>query len=152
MYDEPTIDEVLLHEDNFPPHFRNHAHPDDYLAMNHAIVPEKIAHFKRNRNRLILRVSWRLGVDSFATTSFICDTGCPGYLYLSPEALKVLEGRIQTNDLQQSTVALDGRLAEVEETPRRYGPCNIIGLQLLLRWGLRLTPQGFDFDNLPNVW
>lgn len=71
------------HQD-FPPHFRNFAHPDDYKITSQAIAPEYLYHTQMGRhNRLIFRISFRTNSPHrYASMSFVVDTGAPKHMYL----------------------------------------------------------------------
>ncbi|KAG2442083.1 hypothetical protein HYH02_009873 [Chlamydomonas schloesseri] len=76
--------------------------------------------------------------------SFLLHTGAPRHMYLSAEALKALEKAglmVEDTDLDLDDTTLFGRKCPVEPTPAEHQPANIIGLKLLVRFGLQLHSE-----------
>lgn len=82
--DEQTvIEELLVHDEDFPPNYVDMAHPDDY-KLTHEKICQFIMHKRFGRhNRLIARVPWKVQKEKYVYISFICDTGAPSHFYLS---------------------------------------------------------------------
>jgi hypothetical protein len=87
--------------------------------------------------------------------TFIVNTGAPDAFYLSPFARKLLEdhGRLfPDNDFVELA---SGGKARVAEMPN-YQPVNIVGLDLAVRWHMRLWTEAngeyaFVFENVPGL-
>eukprot|EP00198_Chlamydomonas_reinhardtii_P002817 XP_001692153.1 predicted protein [Chlamydomonas reinhardtii] len=120
----------------------NGQHPGDYIEMDAPIVPEFTFHHIRGKfNRLWWRVSWKLRTGKFITMSFLLDTGAPKHMYLCDKALRALEkdGQMAEDaDLDIQYTTLLGRKCPVEPPAVHQPAANIIGLKLLMRFGLRL--------------
>lgn len=149
------FEDILLSEHDFPDHFANFAHPDDYIINSKEIKPEFICHSKLGcHNRLIYRVSFGRG-SHFFSVSFVCDTGAPGFLYLSPQAIQLLE-RLEAVNVDDDTglawLAVDGKKIPINPTPECHSPANKIGLKLLHRLGLCLDENSFGFSNAPKYF
>ncbi|PNW84030.1 hypothetical protein CHLRE_04g218350v5 [Chlamydomonas reinhardtii] len=110
--------------------------------MDAPIVPEFTFHHIRGKfNRLWWRVSWKLRTGKFITMSFLLDTGAPKHMYLCDKALRALEkdGQMAEDaDLDIQYTTLLGRKCPVEPPAVHQPAANIIGLKLLMRFGLRL--------------
>ena len=107
--------------------------------INQPIPKEYIYHRKQYHNRLILRISWKIG-ESYVSISFVLDTGAPNGFYLCDQARKCLLPRIQTDDLDNDyvTVANTGNISKkivVSPTHCNYTPANIMGLKALMFFG-----------------
>lgn len=90
MIENNTLEELLLHDEDFPEGYKNMAHPSDYKEVK-TFNPEFIYHSYFGRhNRLILRVAWKVSESVMIPMSFVCDTGAPSHLYLSKKAFSVL--------------------------------------------------------------
>lgn len=158
MIDESDIveDELLLHDDDYPINYINKHHPDDYKITSHFIQSSMLFHKKSHRNRLILRISWKID-NGFVPMSFICDTGAPMYFYLSPMAKQLIAGRIISDELQTEYVELIDNnnvtfKAHVTCSPGNHSDVNIIGLLLLSKLGLSLSYDRFDLNKCPNYF
>ena len=103
------------------------------------------------QDHLILRVSFKTE-SGFVTVSLVCDTGAPGYLYLSEEVMHMLQSRLmEDEDTGVRYLECDGR--KVPYTP---GTRNTMGFKLLCRFGLKLShPRGqsptFSLQDLPTI-
>jgi len=80
--DKSSHEELLLHDSDFPEHFKEMTHPDDYKEIPYPLPLQTIFHRKAYHSRLILRISWKVGEGRFVPMSFVCDTGAPGFFYL----------------------------------------------------------------------
>ena len=103
-----------------------------------------------NHHRLLLRVSFKLANGKFVALTFVCDTGAPDGLYLSPEADKILAdgGRRMEDEAGNTYMDILGKPAATRDTPRTtHQPANMIGLSLRERLGLSLEEDGgFSFQ------
>lgn len=152
MIDDNTSDELLLHDDDFPPNYKNMAHPLDYLPVGDYTKPNMHFNKKSHHNRLIFRIYWAIGSDLFVPLSFVCDTGAPMYFYLSPKAKHVLYQRILTDDIQQEYAIINNKKVSISDTPQNHLPSNIIGLLMLAHLGLKINADSFSFDNCPDYF
>ena len=152
--DTTVVEELLLHDEDFPSNYHNMAHPDDYKPIN-TFDPQFVYHSYHGRHdRLIARVAWKVSDALFVPMSFVCDTGAPSHLYLSKEAYRVLEEykRLLTDDRgnQYVKIHLDETTtfnANVEETPHMHKNANIIGLKALIQLHLILKDKSFSFNS-----
>jgi hypothetical protein len=155
MMDEQRmiLEDILLHDEDFPSCYRDMAHPNDYKVTTD-VVREFIYHHKRNRHdRLIVRACWKVGDKKYVPMSFVCDTGAPSHLYLSPTAIEILENHrlIRQGELEIPYIELMIRpgqsfKAAFEETPSIHKNANIIGLKALKRLELHLSNESFFFN------
>jgi hypothetical protein len=91
MMDSNVIEELLLHDEDFPENYVDMHHPEDYNEVSE-FQPEFICHSYYGRhNRLIARVAWKVSDTVMIPMSFVCDTGAPSHLYLSVKAIKILD-------------------------------------------------------------
>ena len=152
--DVTIIEELLLHDEDFPNNYINMAHPDDYKETNN-FEPQYINHSYHGRhNRLIARVAWKMSNGIFVPMSFVCDTGAPSHLYLSTQAYNILEkyNRVLIDDRGNQYVKIHLNEtktfnANIEETPHIHRNANIIGLKALKRLHLALKDDTFSFNN-----
>ena len=148
-------EDLLLVAEDFPLDFKQGRHPDDYTTTVAPMERKHIFHHIRGRhNRLWTRMSWKLIDGAFMPISFLLDTGAPKHMYLSKEALDVLErhGMVYVDeDMDLQYVKMFGRRIPVDPTPEMHQPANLIGLKLLKRFGLRLFDDEphFDFSDMP---
>lgn len=151
--DVTTVEELLLHDEDFPNNYINMAHPDDYKETNN-FSPEYICHSYHGRhNRLIARVAWKISNNNLIPMSFVCDTGAPSHMYLSKYAYDTLEkhNRILTDDRGNQYVKIHLNKtttfnANIEETPHIHKNANIIGLKALKKLHLALKDDTFSFN------
>lgn len=73
---------AMIGRHDFPEHYLNMKHPQDYEIMDSAIQPESIVHMNGIHARLILRISWRSGAK-YVPMSFIVVSGAPFPFYFS---------------------------------------------------------------------
>jgi len=141
IVDQDIVEELLLHDEDFPDNYRYMAHPDDYKETA-TFDPQFIYHSHIGKhNRLIARIAWKVPttnerslqekLDSrtpenykMIPMSFVCDTGAPSHFYLSKKALQVLQeyGIIKEDDRETQYVRVHVNKnvtfnANVEETP-----------------------------------
>eukprot|EP01032_Pedospumella_encystans_P020685 gene20685-23493_t len=147
----PIAQELMLTNEDFPPHYVNMQHPDDYILSDSPIKKELIFHEHKGRHsRLHLRCSVKLMENVFCPMSFVLNTGAPK-IYLSLNAKAILENynlHCTDDDLGVTFVNLLGHRYRTEDTPEGHAPANIIGLKALCRWGITLFDEptfGFKF-------
>ncbi|KXZ52506.1 hypothetical protein GPECTOR_9g550 [Gonium pectorale] len=150
------VQPIVLCAQDFPDGYSEGRHPDDYVKMNTAIQPQFILHNQRGRfSRLWWRVSWKLQDGTFVPMSFLLDTSAPKHIYLSEDALNLLEADkqvVHNDDMGAQHVTLFTKKCAVEAMPHTQNPANILGLKMLRRFGLELynDEPGFQFKtNIP---
>ena len=128
---------------DFPRHFIDMHHPDDYKVQSEPISPEFIVHQAGNHLRLIWRVSFRCATG-YVPISFIVDTGGMNYFYFSEEAVMVLEENQvfvrDDNGNNYVRMRFGDQIvrASFEDSPTHAKPANLIGLKLLVKLQLQL--------------
>ena len=154
---EVAAAELLLQNADFPDHYVDMQHPDDYSTVDRPFV-EYITNSYAHHYRLIVRVCWKISEKEYLPMSFVCDTGAPTALYLSNKGQRLLSKhkRVLEDDAGNVyAVICDTGAAAVEPTPPGHAPANIIGLKLLLKLGLDLDPDksihssDFVFKRMP---
>jgi hypothetical protein len=151
--DAVVTEELLLHDEDFPNDYVHMAHPDDYKEASE-FAPQFVYHTQYGRHdRLIARVAWKLKNGRVIPMSFVCDTGAPSHIYLSKDALNVLDkaGLLLMDDRDTPYVRMhmndnDTFPATVDETPSVHKHANILGLKSLKRLCLRLEGETFGFN------
>jgi len=139
-------DEFLFSNKDYPTGYVNKKHAEDCTIQSEAITPILTPVLSAHHNRLVLRIS--MGIDAgFTPLTFICDSGAPEYFYFSDEVLGLehLKTRFLEDEDTGAKYILtsDGRKAPYSRTPDLHQPCNIMGLKLLYRFGLKLShPRG----------
>ena len=131
-------------------------HPTDYATQSKAIIPDLTHVLAPLHNRLFLRISVECSAG-FTSLTFVCDTGAPGYLYLSDRALgtEVMQSRfLEEEDTGIKYVVCKGRKIPYRRTPDSRQPANMMGLKLMYRFGLKLSeppglPPEFKLEDLP---
>lgn len=91
--------------------------------------------------------------------SFICDTGASRHMYLSDQAYNLLssEGRIKQDDLgtKYAQIQMNGitKNVAVLSTPDVYQPANLLGLPILILFGMSLGNEiPFGFSDFPDFF
>ena len=139
---------------DYPAHYVNKQHPEDYLEASTPIRPEFLVHQKYDNHKLILRVSWKAG-SVYIPMSFILDKTIPYQFYMSTKAFDTLEryGLFSLDDLGTYLIVVNFGECEkkpavfrVEFTPEQYEPGNFIGLRSLMRLGLKLNDLDESFS------
>ena len=146
-----------LSDYDFPEHFVNKLHPEDLIETNKPILPEFIYHRtpSGDRQKLILRVSWKAG-SVYIPMSFTLDTTIPDQFYMSNDAFDMLEKHdllSRDDETYIYTIAVNfggcdkkPEMFRVDPTPRQYEPGNFIGLNGLMRLGLKLDGIARSFS------
>lgn len=145
-------EEVLIQSEDFPTSYVNMFHTDDYKSLDNVVQVSCIYNHGGSRhNRIISRLSWKVG-NKYVPMSFICDTGATRHIYLSKLAYSMLSSAnriIEDPDLGTKYVTINGRKAAVLPTPDNYEPANLMGLPILIRFGLSLSEHAVNFSDAP---
>ena len=84
---------LFLFDRDFPAEYVDMAHPQDYKAVQE-FTPQFIRHDHYGfHKKLIARIAFKASDGTALPTSFVCDTGAPGCVYLSPKAYDALKGK-----------------------------------------------------------
>lgn len=152
-------DEIRLTVPDFPNNYVDLQHPDDLVGVIIPTDPVMTFHKAANHNRLLWRVSFQRDSDGlYVPVTFLCDTGSPGFFYVSDQTRTALGSAIKTDsDLDVDYLETqndDGTTskARVDATSAMRGNVNIAGLLLLERYGLKLRPDGFELSTAPVVY
>ena len=145
---------LFLSDKDFPREYVDMAHPDDYKAVQE-FTPQLFMHtYYGFHERLIARVAWKASDGTVVPMSFICDTGAPGFVYLSPKASRALAskgllmadeatGRPYVRMHKDENSEFD---APTQETPRPHTDANVLGVRALMKLHFKTTDDGFSFD------
>ena len=154
IFPELAAEEQLrLCPQDFPENFtKDYCHPDDYKVFERRVDKQLIFNHRQGKfNRLLLRVCWRTKAEEYVPMTFVLDTGAPKHLYLSQRAIRTLQshGTLHTDDdTDLLYVIVDGRKCPVETTPPSHDPANIIGVHMLMRFGLCPFEDEYPFFSL----
>lgn len=145
-------EEILIQSEDFPMSYVNMSHPDDYKRLENVVQVSCIYNHGGSRhNRIISRLSWKVG-NKYLPMSFICDTGATRHIYLSKLAYSMLNTAnriIEDPDLGAKYVTINGRKAAVLPTPDNYEPANLMGLPILIRFGLSISEHAVKLSDAP---
>ena len=140
-----NLGDLMLTEQDFPGHYVNMAHPQDYIARAEPLQPELFYNRRANHFRLLLRASLALPDKSFLPMTFVCDSGAPGGYFFSERAMKVLSRsdveRLKEDDLHNLYLQTEVGEFAVTDTPQRHHPANIVGLRVLEKYGLVISER-----------
>lgn len=148
MFEDESI---MLQEADFPDYYINKNHPDDFKPM-HVPICELIYHRLQNHNRLILRISVKISDGMFIPLTFICDTGAPTHIYISDLTRRLINSRIEDDDLGNQLITVNGKRMIVNKSPELHRDTNIIGLLALTRFQMFFKDEGFGFNSLPEYF
>lgn len=143
---------MILSDLDYPGYYNGRMHPNDGKSCSSPEKPELLYHAKTYHNRLLLRIPFKLSDNEFVTFTFICNTGFPGFFYLSDKVHNVISRRIISNKGGNNYIDINGELLSVFEVPSNYGDSNILGLEMLSMLGLRVHNRIFQLDNLPDFF
>ena len=139
---------------DFPEHYVNLKHPQDYEIMDSAIQPEFIVHNNGIHARLFFRISWRTGTK-YVPMSFIVDTAAPFPFYFSESGSAIMRAhRLMVSDDNGNQFVQvhspDGSTCNFQymDTPTNFEPVNLVGLRFLLRFPLLMTQDAFTLSGL----
>ena len=145
---------AMIGRHDFPEHYVNMKHPQDYEVMDSAIQPELIVHNNGIHARLILRISWRAGTK-YVPMSFIVDTGAPFPFYFSEPGSAIMRAhRLLISDdngnqfVQVHSPNGSTRNFQYLDTPTNFEPANLIGLRFLLCFPMLMTRDTFTLSGL----
>ena len=137
------LGELVLTDQDFPGHYVDMAHPEDYKPSSVPLQPECFYNRRANHFRLLLRASFALPDKSFVPMTFVCNTGAPGAYYFSERAMGVLSRpdveRLKEDDLHNLFLQTENGKFAVTDTPQRHQPANIVGLRVLEKYGLVIS-------------
>ena len=141
---------TLYSRDDYPEYYIDRQHPDDYKAISSPLPPEFIFH---EYVRLIIRISFKVGAE-YVPMSFMLDTAAPYEFYFSEKACNTLENVLidyRNGSMLQIPVNFGGcarkpELFPVSFTPKSKQPGNFIGLNGLMRLGLKLNEPPDSFS------
>lgn len=143
---------IMLYEADFPDYFIDKHHPDDYKIVRRPFV-EMIYHDGIGHNRLLLRITFKIGENMYLPATLVCDTGACVGLYTNQLLRRMINNRIIID--KESSISYlntsDGRLI-TSPTPAPHQDCNILGLRALCKFGLVLSEDRFEFTNLPEYF
>ena len=154
LFMEAYIDDWSTHysHDDYPENFVDRQHPDDYKAISSPLPPEFIFH---NDVRLFLRISFKAGAE-YIPMSFMLDTAAPSEIYFSFTALDAINNSlvvVEHDNMIMSQIPINfggcvkkPEMFPVSLTPRSKQPGNFIGLNGLMRLGLKLNEPPGSFS------
>ena len=145
---------AMIGRHDFPEHYVNMKHPQDYEITDTPIQPEFTVHNSGIHARLLLRMSWRSGTK-YVPMSFIVDSGAPFPFYFSEAGSAIMRAHrlLISDDNGNQFVQVhspDGstRNFQYMDTPSTFEPANLIGLRFLLRFPMLMTPDTFTLSGL----
>ena len=148
----------MLSRADFPEHFVDMHHPDDYNFFDSPIERHLIDHFRSNP-RLLCRISFKVNAPGscnlksasqyclrdaykFVPMTFIVDTGSTNFVSLSMRAIAILSRheRLEEDDFGTKFIRTffggRRRVINIVDTEQRFEPANLIGLPLIRMLGL----------------
>ena len=154
-----TRKERLLTSLDFPPHYVDMQHVDDYGVQPLPMLPFGSLHRIGSFTRLIYRTCWKSSEDNtFIPMSFLVDSAIAVPLYLSTKARAILDShkliRTDSDDGQFVFIQADGNPPHkvyFEPTPPTFEPANIFGLRFITKVGLNVDGDNFEIVNIASV-
>lgn len=135
---------IMLKQSDFPNYYIDFTHPTDYTLMDESFT-EKIFHRKRFHNRLLIRICFKIDINTYIPVTFVIDTGCPMNLYLCDKIKEQLSSRIKINEFETEYISVDGlKNFTIDDTP--HINVNIIGLMMLDYLGFYIKNGEFGFE------
>lgn len=147
LIEEETI---MLYEADFPDYYIDKHHPEDYKIVKEPFV-QFIYHDRVGHNRLLLRITTKIEKDMYVPATFICDTGACVGIYTNSLLERLIKNRIIIDE-GSGISYINTEVGKLNTTASQHQDCNIIGLRALCKFGLVLSPDSFDFTNLPNYF
>lgn len=136
---------LILKPSEFPSYYVDFLHPEDYKITNTPFI-EKIFHKKKYHNRLLIRICFKIDINTYLPVTFVIDTGFPMNLYLCPKTRENIEHLIKTDEFDTEYITVFGtKNLTVDETPHVHHNVNIIGLIALNYLGFVLADGEFGF-------
>lgn len=121
---------VLLQASDFPQGYINQCHTTDYIQRFDPLT-NLILHY----NKLLLKISR----NNYIPINFICDTVAPEFFYICDRAMTFLVDKILIDKISSYKYFLiDGKKLPINDTPQNHTNINIIGLRVLLLFGLHI--------------
>ena len=135
---------------DFPAHFLNYQHPDDYLYTDEPIEPQFVTVQCGSMYRYFFRLSWRCEENLYVSMSFLVDSGTAGDFMLSKKAYDILQKhKMISHDNKVELFKEDeGALyhASICKTSLNKEPVNFIGLSFIHKMGFVVQPTGYRFE------
>ncbi len=144
---------LFLFDRDFPAEYVDMAHPQDYKAVQE-FTPQFIRHDHYGfHKKLIARIAFKASDGTALPTSFVCDTGAPGCVYLSPKAYDALKGKglLLADEITGGPYVKihqgENRVfnAATEHTPRPHFNANVLGVAALHKLHFQMTDDAFSF-------
>lgn len=136
--------EMMVREWDYPEGYVGKMHPYDRKNFVVPINPETTL-----LTKLFFRIAIKISEDKYIPFTFVCDTGLPGYLYLSETTRDLIAPRILSDEFSKYIIFNDKKI-KVSGTPPKHEDCNFMGLRILSILGLQLFPDHFTFRNMPS--
>ena len=127
---------------------------DDFprLSISESTLPKACVLTYTNdigsHKHLMVEVPWKTP-DGFIPMTFICNTCAPGGLYLCQQAMRLVRDYLTWEDDWPTimVVCKDEPLKMgVQSTPHLHEPVNFIGLNGLMRLGMKLDGRSIGFE------
>lgn len=147
---------ILLYEADFPNYYVDKHHPDDYKIVREPFV-RLIYHDRIGHNKLLLRITTKIGDGMYLPATYVCITdACKGAcvgIYTNALLDRLINNRI-VMDKESGISYINTSVGKINvaPTPAPHQDCNIIGLRALCKFGLTLSPDSFEFTNLPDYF
>lgn len=140
---------VIFTSADFPDYFVDKHHPDDFRPVKESFT-DLIYHERTGHNRIILRITVKMGEEYYVPFTFVCDTGAPNTIYLNEVTRRIIKSRILKDDLKNEYMRVGPRKFTVLSTPPPHDDSNVIGIRALFAFGLVMRQdETFEFTNLP---
>ena len=145
-----SIDEdesvLMLKPVDFPNYYVDFLHPDDYRITNEPFI-EKIFHKKKYHNRLLIRICFKIDINSYLPITFILDINSSENLYLCQKARDNIGHLIKVDEFDTEYIKVfDTKNFTIDETPHIHHNVNIIGLMALNYLGFIIADGEFAFN------
>lgn len=148
-----TSDELLLSQADFPSGWVDMAHPDDYTVLKAPLEPHVFTHDKPHHNRILFRISFKVGEGAYLPVSFVVNTGAPSSLYIGRKLRAHLgqHGRLLSDETDAEVLELHGIGKQaVRGTSSIHQPANVVGLPLIKKLSLVVGETAVAFTNCPS--
>lgn len=160
MIDQDEISEqsLLLHDGDFPPHYRAMLHPHDLQIYKGEMPDEPIEYVHPNSNdinRLICRIPIHLDANHWTKASFVIDTGCSVSFMFGPPLLALMRdwNKIKHDDnfsyIKTTFGCMPSGKYRVDPTPDKHHNANIIGLRTMIKLGFSIDEERMVFMKNP---
>ncbi|KAJ7472236.1 hypothetical protein B0H11DRAFT_1347089 [Mycena galericulata] len=132
-----------------PVGWENGQHPDDYKILPTPLQPQYIINPHLQLTRMWYRISFKIADGQYMPMSFLVDTNISRWLYLSDKASNALTEHGRIFDRYKTRLE-NGLCFEVQDSP--YEPVNVIGLALIQKFELSVTPGSFRWMKGIEYW